>query len=382
MASFKYSPKPDDILTSDRMVCSLEAFYNMNRTSNAKTAATNIESLKNAIATCRNQQCSCVDAEVVIKKGVVYPFDFTESVAQPSGPFALVTSIQMVNKFFTDDILPFIKKQNPTNMKLYPTVKFSGLANPGKITTPRNPKLKSSGCTPVAQARNLKRGDPKGLLLCPTSGSNNVLNMLNGIVFRGNNNIISSRIWSNMFSSWMKGTQVLSTKSVPTARRPENIIYQAYTKLVDYQSKLSYIPGVYNTFYPINADSAVLEAHFCTYMYSVRYGVMRATVREWARLYMAKKRTANQNELLELLTALAGEALRLQAVNARHIGELQENNDFVNWLSLKRGQFTDYARYQKPTPQFLKEYCTRGGIKGISAWLKPHVDTSDDTWKY
>jgi hypothetical protein len=132
-------------------------------------------------------------------------------------------------------------------------------------------------------------------------------------------------------------------------RSAENILYHAYSALVDYQTKLSYIPGVYSTFDPINANPSQLDAHFCTYIYSVRYGIVRATVREWARLYIYKNRTPVQEQLLKLLTVIAGEVLRLQNVNAKHIGELEENNDYVWYAGW------NYDVYQRPVPSFLQK---------------------------
>jgi hypothetical protein len=159
-------------------------------------------------------------------------------------------------------------------------------------------------------------------------------------------------------------------------RSAANILYNAYLALVDYQTKLSYIPGAYDAFDPRDSDISQLHAHFCTYTYSVRYGVVRATVREWARLFINKNRDANQEKLLTLLTVIAGEVLRLQAVNARHIGELQENNDFVSNVGWS------YDRYTVPDPIFLSQVCNNGGIAGITKWLLPYTSTPADSWKY
>jgi hypothetical protein len=126
----------------------------------------------------------------------------------------------------------------------------------------------------------------------------------------------------------------------------------------------------------INANPSQLDAHFCTYIYSVRYGIVRATVREWARLYIYKNRTPAQEQLLKLLTVIAGEVLRLQNVNAKHIGDLEENNDYVWYAGW------NYDVYQRPVPSFLQKICNRGGIRGITKWLSVYQPTATDTWTY
>ncbi|MCV5276503.1 hypothetical protein OFC49_37815, partial [Escherichia coli] len=79
---------------------------------------------------------------------------------------------------------------------------------------------------------------------------------------------------------------------------------------------------------------------------------------------IGKKMTRAQVRVYKHLTVLSGEALRLMNVNLRHIGELQENNDFT-W------HVKSYKTYHAAPPSLLKTICTHGRIQGILKWLRP-----------